>query len=47
VLGGLADLLGELALAGLERRLALVELARRDLEHVRIADRRARLAHEP
>ena len=46
--GGLADLLGELALGGLQRRLALdVELAGRDLEQVGGADRLARLAHEP
>src|SRR3954451_25399701 len=44
---GLADLLGELALGGVERRLALdVELARRQLEQVGGADRLARLAHE-
>src|SRR3954447_23495410 len=44
---GLADLLGELALRGVERRLALdVELARRQLEQVGRADRLARLAHE-
>src|SRR3954447_13122831 len=45
--GGLADLLGELALGGVERRLALdVELARRQLEQVGGADRLARLADE-
>src|SRR5436190_5762966 len=48
VLGALADLLGELAPAGLQRRLArLVELARRDLEHVGVVDRLARLPDEP
>ena len=46
--GALADLLRQLALRALQRRLAgLVELARRDLEQVRDADRLARLAHEP
>src|SRR3954452_18814007 len=46
--GGLADLLGELALGGLHRLLALdVELAGRELEQVGGADRLARLAHEP
>ena len=45
---GLADLLGQLALRGLERRLALlVEPPGRDLEEVGVADRLARLAHEP
>ena len=45
---GLADLLGQLALAALQRALALlVELARRQLEQVRIAGRLARLAHQP
>src|SRR3954453_4368944 len=44
---GLADLLRELALGGVERRLALdVELARRQLEQVGGADGLARLAHE-
>ena len=48
VLGGLADLLGELALAALERRLPLlVELAGGQLEQVGIAGRLARLADEP
>src|SRR5512133_641593 len=48
VRGSLADLLRELALGGLERLLALdVELAGRDLQQVRGADRLARLAHEP
>ena len=47
MLGALADLLGQFALRGLERRLALhVEPARRDLEEVRIADDLARLTHE-
>ena len=46
--GLLADLLGELAAAGLERVLAFdVELAGGDLEQVRDADRLARLADEP
>ena len=44
----LADLLGQLAPAALERALALlVELARRQLEQVGLAGRLARLAHEP
>src|SRR5215210_6734977 len=48
VLGLLADLLGQLALGGLQRLLALlVELAGRYLEQVRRADRLPRLAHEP
>ena len=43
----LADLLGQLALRGLQRRLALhVEPARRDLEEVGIVGDLARLAHE-
>src|SRR4051794_248095 len=43
----LADLLGQLALGGLQRRLALlVQAPGRDLEEVRVADRLARLAHE-
>ena len=48
-LGGLlADLLGELALRGLQRVLALlVELAGRDLEQVGDADGLARLADQP
>jgi hypothetical protein len=47
LLGRLADLLGELALGGLERRLALlVEAARGDLEEVRVVERLARLADE-
>ena len=48
-LGGLlADLLGELALGGVERLLALlVELAGGDLQQVGHADRLARLADEP
>ena len=46
--GLLADLLGELALGGLQRVLALlVELAGRDLEQVGDADGLARLADEP
>ena len=46
--GLLADLLGELALGGLQRVLALVvELAGRDLEQVRDADGLAGLADEP
>ena len=46
--GAAADLLGELALRGLQRLLAvLVEPPGRDLEQVRLADRLARLAHEP
>ena len=46
--GLLADLLGELALGGLQRVLALlVELAGGDLEQVGDADRLARLADEP
>ncbi len=45
---GLADLLDQLALGGLQRLLALdVELAGRELEQVGHADRLARLAHEP
>ena len=45
---GLADLLGELALGGLQRRLAvLVQPAGGQLEAVGIVDRLARLAHEP
>ena len=48
VAGGLADLLGQLALRALERALALlVELAGGQLEQVGVADRLARLAHEP
>ena len=48
VVGGLADLLGQLALRGLQRLLArLVELARRDLEQVGQPGGLARLAHEP
>ena len=48
VLGLLADLLGQLALGGLQRRLALdVELAGRDLQQVGDAGRLARLADEP
>ena len=48
VLGLLADLLGQLALGRVERRLALlVELAGRQLEQVGLADRLARLADEP
>jgi hypothetical protein len=44
---GLADLLAQLALGGLQRRLALdVELAGRQLER-EAQDRLARLAHEP
>src|SRR5215213_7803105 len=47
VLGGLADLLGELALGRRERLLPLhVELARGQLEQVGQPDRLARLAHE-
>ncbi len=48
-LGGLlADLLGELALGGLERVLAgLVELAGDDLEQVGDVHGLARLAYEP
>src|SRR3954452_9137463 len=47
LLGGLANLLGELALGGLERRLAfLVEAARGDLQEVRVVERLARLADE-
>src|SRR5919204_5630539 len=47
VLGGLADLLRQLALARLERRFALdVEATGRDLEEVRVVDRLARLADE-
>src|SRR5439155_5101397 len=47
-LGPAADLLGKLAPAGVERRLALlVELAGRDLEHVRVVGRLARLADQP
>src|SRR4051794_20108854 len=46
--GGLADLLGKLALRGRQRLLALdVELAGRELEQVGRADRLSRLAHEP
>src|SRR5512132_1401059 len=46
--GGLADLLRQLALGGLQRLLALdVELAGRDLQQVGLADGLARLAHEP
>ena len=46
--GLLADLLGQLALAGLERRLARhVELAGRDLERRRLPGRLARLARQP
>ncbi len=48
VRGGLADLLGELAPRGIQRRLTgNVELAGGDLEHVGVRDRLARLAHEP
>jgi hypothetical protein len=48
VLGLLADLLGQLALGGLQRLLALlVELAGGQLEQVRHADRLARLPHQP
>jgi hypothetical protein len=48
LVGALADLLGQLALPGLQRLLPLlVELARRDLQHVGVAGRLARLAHEP
>src|SRR4051812_9497121 len=47
VVGGLSDLLGELALAGVERLLALlVELAGGQLEQVGDADRLARLADQ-
>jgi len=47
VVGIAADLLGELALGGLQRRLALdVELAGGQLERV-LQQRLARLAHEP
>src|SRR5829696_9144591 len=46
--GRLADLLRELPLGGRQRLLALdVELAGRELEQVGLADRLARLAHEP
>ena len=46
--GGLADLLGELALARSRAGLPLlVELAGRHLEQVGLADRLARLADEP
>src|SRR3954464_12663594 len=46
--GGLADLLRQLALGGRQRLLALdVELAGRQLQQVGLADRLARLAHEP
>src|SRR3954454_1965822 len=46
--GGLADLLRELPLGGRQRLLALdVELAGRQLEQAGLADRLARLAHEP
>ncbi len=48
LVGGLADLLGQLALGCLQRRLALdVELARGQLEQVRDAADLARLADEP
>ena len=47
LLRALADLLGELALRALERRLALdVELSGRDLEQRRLPDRLARLADQ-
>ena len=43
-----ADLLGQLALRGLQRLLAVdVQAPGRDLQQVRLADRLARLAHEP
>src|SRR5215208_6430576 len=42
----LADLLGELALRGVERALAIVELAGRQLEQRRLVDRLARLRDE-
>jgi hypothetical protein len=46
--GGLADLLGQLALGGLQGRLALdVQLARRELKEVGLARGLARLADQP
>ena len=48
VLSRLADLLGELAVAAVQRRLALlVELAGGQLEQVGLASRFARLPDEP